>query len=197
MLFENLFQLKLNKMTKAQLEREKAAGNIEETGLYLTPDTSVSYEPQELTPEQQAQARANIGMAHAVEEELEKRAPIDFSGNVRLTQHYVGEYPDFTLTHFPTKEYIYMPALHMVFFNLEIVFTGKLRAGDIISVSFFQDDMDGHFFKPRGYTYPATSRTARFSAEHLPNEIAIKVNEAIDAEGLSDSIGLSGWYFCG
>ena len=65
MRIENLLPLKLNKLTQKQFDREKNAGNIEGTGLYLTPDTSVSFEPQELPAEKQAQARANIGAVPA------------------------------------------------------------------------------------------------------------------------------------
>lgn len=65
MRIENLLPLKLHKLTQQQYDREKNAGNIEGTGLYLTPDTSVSFEPQELSAEQQAQARANINAGPA------------------------------------------------------------------------------------------------------------------------------------
>lgn len=35
----DLTSLKIHKLTKAQYEREKSAGNLDETALYLTPDT--------------------------------------------------------------------------------------------------------------------------------------------------------------
>jgi hypothetical protein len=38
MFTENLSTLKIHKLTKAQYERELAAGNIDENALYLTPD---------------------------------------------------------------------------------------------------------------------------------------------------------------
>lgn len=199
MLFENLLQLKLNKLSRAQFENVKASGGPTDTELYLVPDADVSYNPQEPTPEQQAQARENIGVGFALEKEIEKLAPIDFSSIVDLFQRYDGEYPDFTITSFPTKEYVYVPLLRMVFFNIDLIFTGKLKKGDIMQVGFgFSEDPNGDFHKPRSssYTFPVTSRSARFSAEHLPDEISIRVNEDIDAEGISDSIGLSGWYFC-
>ena len=124
--------------------------------------------------------------------------PVDFSDNVRLYQRYDGDYPNFTITDFSTKEYVYIPTLRMVFFNIDMIITGKMKAGDVIRIGFIENDTNGSFFKPRrsSYTYPVTSRSVRFSAEHLPDEISIRVNEAIDAEGISDSIGLSGWYFC-
>lgn len=37
MITENLNTLKIHKLTKAQYERELAAGNIDENALYLTP----------------------------------------------------------------------------------------------------------------------------------------------------------------
>ena len=42
MITENLSTLKIHKLTKAQYERELAAGNIDENALYLTPDDSSS-----------------------------------------------------------------------------------------------------------------------------------------------------------
>ena len=41
MLTENLSTLKIHKLTKAQYERELAAGRIDENAIYLTPDTGV------------------------------------------------------------------------------------------------------------------------------------------------------------
>lgn len=69
---ENLSTLKIHKLTKAQYERELAAGNIDPNALYLTPDegqeaydvSAVQYgKRQELTAGQKAQARFNIGAA--------------------------------------------------------------------------------------------------------------------------------------
>lgn len=40
MITENLSTLKLHKLTKAQYERELAAGRIDANALYLTPDDS-------------------------------------------------------------------------------------------------------------------------------------------------------------
>jgi len=42
---ENLSTLKINKLTKAQYERELAAGNIDPNALYLTPDEGVDLSP--------------------------------------------------------------------------------------------------------------------------------------------------------
>ena len=41
MITENLSTLKINKLTQEQYERELAAGNIDETALYLTPDEEI------------------------------------------------------------------------------------------------------------------------------------------------------------
>ncbi|MDY5928913.1 MAG: hypothetical protein SPJ27_02615 [Candidatus Onthovivens sp.] len=38
MIIENLTTLKINQLTQAQYEREKNAGRLDETALYLTPD---------------------------------------------------------------------------------------------------------------------------------------------------------------
>lgn len=38
MLTENISTLKIHKLTKEQYERERLAGRIDETALYLTPD---------------------------------------------------------------------------------------------------------------------------------------------------------------
>ena len=40
---ENLSTLKIHKLTQEQYDRELAAGNIDETALYLTPDEETSY----------------------------------------------------------------------------------------------------------------------------------------------------------
>lgn len=42
MITENLSTLKINKLSKEQYERELAAGRIDETALYLTPDEDMS-----------------------------------------------------------------------------------------------------------------------------------------------------------
>ena len=39
MITENLSTLKIHKLTQAQYDRELAAGNIDESALYLTPDS--------------------------------------------------------------------------------------------------------------------------------------------------------------
>lgn len=41
MITENLSTLKIHNLTKAQYERELAAGNIEANALYLTPDEEI------------------------------------------------------------------------------------------------------------------------------------------------------------
>ncbi len=41
MITENLSTLKIHKLTQAQYDREKAAGNLDTTALYLTPDESI------------------------------------------------------------------------------------------------------------------------------------------------------------
>ena len=43
MITENLSTLKIHKMTQEQYERELAAGRIDETALYLTPDEEIDY----------------------------------------------------------------------------------------------------------------------------------------------------------
>lgn len=45
---ENLSTLKINKLTKAQYERELAAGRIDENALYLTPDEELDLSSYEL-----------------------------------------------------------------------------------------------------------------------------------------------------
>lgn len=42
MITENLTVLKIHKLSQAQYDRELAAGNIDETALYLTPDTGAT-----------------------------------------------------------------------------------------------------------------------------------------------------------
>ena len=41
MITENLSTLKIHKLTQAQYERELAAGNIDESALYLTPEVEI------------------------------------------------------------------------------------------------------------------------------------------------------------
>lgn len=43
MITENLSTLKINKLTQEQYDRELAAGNIDETALYLTPDEEIVF----------------------------------------------------------------------------------------------------------------------------------------------------------
>lgn len=65
MITKNVDTLKMYKLTQEQYDRELAAGRIDETALYLTPDKTndkvVRYDQQELTEEQKAQVRENIG----------------------------------------------------------------------------------------------------------------------------------------
>ena len=95
MITENLSTLKINKLSNEQYKREYETGNIDGTAIYLTPDESdncvksvngiypdengnveievagcsaegiVLYTEQALTPEQQAQARENIGVTQS------------------------------------------------------------------------------------------------------------------------------------
>lgn len=57
---KDLTTLEINILSQQQLERITNDNTIVEDGIYLTPDTSISYTPQELTEEQQAQARSNL-----------------------------------------------------------------------------------------------------------------------------------------
>lgn len=41
MITDNLSTLKIHKLTQAQYDRELAAGNIDETALYLTPEVEI------------------------------------------------------------------------------------------------------------------------------------------------------------
>lgn len=45
MFTENLSILKIHKLTQQQYDRELAAGNIDESALYLTPDDCAQVEP--------------------------------------------------------------------------------------------------------------------------------------------------------
>jgi hypothetical protein len=67
---ENLSTLKIHKLTQAQYDRELEAGNLDPNALYLTPDDShpVLCTEQDLTKEQQAQVRENIGIAQIIPE---------------------------------------------------------------------------------------------------------------------------------
>ena len=46
MITENLSTLKIHKLTQAQYERELAAGRIDETALYMTPDEEIPMLPK-------------------------------------------------------------------------------------------------------------------------------------------------------
>ena len=45
MITENLSTLKIHKLTQAQYDRELAAGNIDESALYLTPEEEIDLSP--------------------------------------------------------------------------------------------------------------------------------------------------------
>lgn len=68
---ENVSVLKIHKLSQEQYDRELAAGRIDESALYLTPDeetpieiaNAVLFTEQNLTEEQKAQVRSNIGAA--------------------------------------------------------------------------------------------------------------------------------------
>jgi hypothetical protein len=124
--------------------------------------------------------------------------PVDFTDNVFF---YHGYIPDSnknltSITATPT-EYIYIPSLRMVFFHIDVVFKGKLAKDELVVFPYYEKVSGGTFVKPCATkSYPITSRNARFSAEHFPDSVAIRVNEDIDTEGFSDNMGFSGWFFC-
>ena len=43
---DNLLNLKIHRLTNAQYDREKEAGNLDPTALYLTPDDSFEVDPK-------------------------------------------------------------------------------------------------------------------------------------------------------
>lgn len=45
MITENLYILKIHKLTQEQYDRELEAGNIDENALYLTPDEEIDLSP--------------------------------------------------------------------------------------------------------------------------------------------------------
>lgn len=53
MITENLSILKIHKLTQEQYDREFAAGNIDETALYLTPDEEI---PEEMVTQEEITA---------------------------------------------------------------------------------------------------------------------------------------------
>lgn len=62
MITENLSTLKINKLTKAQYERELAAGRIDENALYLTPDEpEVAYLTYNVSTSEDADAAYSAG----------------------------------------------------------------------------------------------------------------------------------------
>lgn len=67
MITENVSTLKINKLTKAQYERELAAGNIDENALYLTPDDTLPISEGGTGATTAAAARTNLGFTYGTE----------------------------------------------------------------------------------------------------------------------------------
>ncbi len=73
MITNNLSTLKIHKLSQAQYDREKAAGNLDQTALYLTPD-----ENQDLS-------------MYATKEEVNKKVALPSSGNGTAGQFAVSD----------------------------------------------------------------------------------------------------------
>lgn len=73
MITENLSTLKIHKLSQAQYDREKEAGNLDETALYLTPDTEVDLSQ------------------YATKTELEGKVALPSSGNGTAGQFAISD----------------------------------------------------------------------------------------------------------
>ena len=79
MITENLSTLIINKMSKAQYDRELAAGNIDENALYLIPDNgddidlSIYATKEELSGKSDSGHKHNISDVNELQTELDKK----------------------------------------------------------------------------------------------------------------------------
>lgn len=80
MITENVSTLKINKLTKAQYERELAAGRIDENALYLTPDNILSISEGGTNATTEKDARTNLGFTYGTEVPTE--APSTGDGSI-------------------------------------------------------------------------------------------------------------------
>lgn len=98
---ENLSTLKIHKLTKAQYDRELAAGRIDENALYLTPDEEIDLSPYATV--EQLNTKADAGHIHDdryyTETEIDAKfatinVPVDSvngkTGNIVLVASDVG-----------------------------------------------------------------------------------------------------------
>lgn len=72
---ENLSTLQIHKLSKAQYERELAAGNLDEYALYLTPDEEIDLSSYATT--EQLNAKADVDHSHAISDVTDLQNTID------------------------------------------------------------------------------------------------------------------------
>lgn len=72
---EHLSTLQIHKLSKAQYERELAAGNLDEHALYLTPDEEIDLSSYATT--EQLNAKADVGHSHDISNVTDLQATLD------------------------------------------------------------------------------------------------------------------------
>lgn len=76
---ENVPELKIHRLTKAQFERELAAGNLDEYAFYLTPDEEIDMSSYATT--EQLNAKADLSHTHVVSDVTDLQTALDGKAN--------------------------------------------------------------------------------------------------------------------
>ena len=164
--------------------------------LYIITDETTSEDLEKFVNQMAEQCKASAASAAAA---AAAATTIDFSDRIALSSLISGGGQNLSSLRVNRTDYIYAPAMKMVFFVVNIVFSGKLSKGEQLVFKHARPETNEGIFKPRavgGSTYPVTSRSAAFSAEYWSDQLVVLVNEDIDTEEISESVDLSGWYFC-
>ena len=103
MITENLSTLKIHKLTQAQYDRERVAGNLDANALYLTPDEEIDLSPyatiEQLNTKADTEHTHEISDITNLQSSLEGKAPTSrtingkaLTANITLSASDVGAY---------------------------------------------------------------------------------------------------------
>lgn len=85
---ENLSTLKIHKLSQAQYDRELAAGRIDETALYLTPDEAIDFSPY---VNQNAFSKVTVGSTTITADSATDTLTLAAGNNITITPDASGD----------------------------------------------------------------------------------------------------------
>lgn len=88
------------------------------------------------------------------------------------------------------KKYVYLPSMGIVFFELSVMYKGKMNAGAWIDLK------QSAYPAANVVGIPVLCRGTTYAAEYADDTLTIRANKEYDADDTWGDATICGWYFC-